>query len=164
MRFAFCRPNYLKFLENISGKGNNMFKVIVVKYVWDSDEIETSKKHALFHREISLPFPPFIGLELIDEDDNFFWQSGSILKVTWWNNHKGGQRFVCSVKDDFPYWRDGCDFSFDWFVKERLESGWTLIKIDNEDEEKSGEQTALSKPIISPSTTWPFPSPETIAK
>jgi len=129
-----------------------MFSVIVYKYIWDGNDIDTAKAHALLAREMSVPFPPFIGLELSEETTNrLLWFCGPITEVKW-DNSKG--RFTCFVKAEYPFSSGGCDYSFSWLVDDDLQNGWTLLgKKQHDTVEPNSESLS---PGLDPNAVWPF--------
>lgn len=107
-----------------------MFKVRLVKCIWTHSEevVQASLEHgsiserekpkvAILERTISLPFAPFIGLELSGED----WDSGALERVSWLSSK---EEFRCAVADEYPRNAYGSELSYEFLLESSLEEGW----------------------------------------
>lgn len=113
-------------IDSISG--GSMHKVILIKYIWTHDEQTVQNMHksgqdtnnpkvAILSREITLPFPPCIGLNVIEDD----WESEQITSITWDNDD---QVFRCTVPDSFPRDDDFPPIDYEDLLEMYLEIGW----------------------------------------
>lgn len=93
-----------------------MFKVILIKHVWNSDSPETSTKWALFSRIVELPFVPIPGLG-VQLPMQRVWR----LRSADWDVEE--QLFRCCADDQYM---EGIDDYFEDWLEELREAGWKL--------------------------------------
>jgi hypothetical protein len=72
---------------------------------------------ALLDRLLDLPFPPFPGLSLVEDE----WSCHPRQTVTW---SQGEQCFSCRVEDEYPRFAFDSYLSFDDLLRMSLEAGW----------------------------------------
>ena len=72
---------------------------------------------ALLHRLLDLPFPPFPGLSLVENE----WSCHPLQAVSW---SQGEQCFSCKVEDEYPRFAFDSFLSFDDLLRMSLEAGW----------------------------------------
>ena len=90
-----------------------MYKCIFIKYLWkDADK---KRKFKTLEKEIELPFPPVIGLEVTDGN----WFSGKIERLVW--NNKDNT-FSVKVMDIQP--KDGV--SAELLLDVATKQGWHI--------------------------------------
>lgn len=110
-----------------------MFSVLIFKSIWTHEESEVKSafserslvlgrsgevpKVAFLHREVLLPFAPYLGLNVNVSG----WNSGLLRSVSWLSEE---QKFHCSVDDEYPRWALDTLLSFDDLLCMGLESGW----------------------------------------
>lgn len=102
-----------------------MFKVNLSKVIWGDQSCKTLVAH--LYREIELPFPPYIGMEIFSGR----WTSGPIERVRWDVNE---ERFLAEVKTAVPYKTLEYDFTAQWFLDHDTRDGWS--KYDDAGETK----------------------------
>lgn len=99
-----------------------MFCVVICKSIWtheksvvNSPQNETGAKPqvALLRKEVSLPFVPFLHLNI--QQGGF--SSGPIKSVVWLADE---QVFQCTVEDEYARW----SASYEDIVTMRLDEGW----------------------------------------
>jgi hypothetical protein len=99
-----------------------MFSVVIRKSIWTHEEsvvkdVENRKifapKVALLRKEVSLPFAPFLNLNIQQSSFN----SGPIKSIAWLVEE---QVFQCLVEDEFPRW----SASYEELVTMSLDEGW----------------------------------------
>lgn len=120
--------------------GKKMYKVEIYKTIW-ADELPEEggivkdlkylsipyPEFAAFKYVLNLPFVPYVGLSIIDEQENYQFRSGTINNVTWFADQN---MFGCWVKDGFPYRSGGYDYDFDYLVERCNKEGWQLIEAE----------------------------------
>jgi hypothetical protein len=107
-----------------------MFDVRLVKCVWTHPEkvvheslgygtssSEEKPKVAILEKSLSLPFAPFVGLELSGEG----WDSGPLRQVSW---SVSTEQFRCAVADEFPRNAYGSELSYEFILERSLQEGW----------------------------------------
>lgn len=108
-----------------------MFKICLVKCIWSHPEkaVQESLEYesisddekpsvAILERVTSLPFAPFIGLELSGEG---CWDSGPLKRVSWLTSK---EQFRCEVADEYPRNAHGSDLSYEFLLETSLKEGW----------------------------------------
>lgn len=95
-----------------------MFKVFLIKVVWNDECIDSSSVWASLHREVALPFAPFVGLDI-----NFPMERAWRLRSVSWDLE--AQAFHCHVEDQFIDLFDESDF--DEWIESLVETGWHLV-------------------------------------
>lgn len=99
-----------------------MFKVIFVKYVFDSEGEDPNARFAVLVREESLPFAPVPGHEIQ-------WpllKNQRVISSTW-NCER--QSFTCRVENEYTVNLDPDAFDFDESVADAPDSGWAVEQI-----------------------------------
>jgi hypothetical protein len=107
-----------------------MFKVSLVKCVWTHPEkvvqesleygavsSEEKPKVAILEKSLSLPFAPFIGLEITGDG----WDSGPLKRVSWFSST---EQFRCTVADEYPRKAHGSELSYEFLLESSLQEGW----------------------------------------
>jgi hypothetical protein len=99
------------------------FKIKIVKGVWTHKVKKGLAKPevAIFEKEVELPFPPFLGLEISTEELH----CRTIRRIEWLADQ---ELFRCSITDEHPHLDvDGRDVSFEDLVKTNLNEGWKRV-------------------------------------
>ncbi|WP_349278728.1 hypothetical protein [Polaromonas hydrogenivorans] len=99
-----------------------MFKVTIIKNIWDSQSPVDSARFAALERRQELPFAPYPGLEL-------FWgleRPHRVVNVRW---EIQNTIFVCKVEDEFPNELDVDGLDFDELVEAAQLNDWALLKV-----------------------------------
>lgn len=92
-----------------------MYRVRLKKVIWrDEDRKEL---YAELFRDIELPFPPSIGLEVSFRG----WSSDKADKVTWIQED---ERFEVVVKYAVHFYASGEHYTVEWLLQHLLEIGW----------------------------------------
>jgi hypothetical protein len=100
-----------------------MYKCHISKDIFPCNP-ETADKipaPAYLYYECELPFPPYIGLELSNDE----WSSASLISVRW---DIESESFYCRVKEEFP-WEDlaiGSSASFKELIDWAVRDNWVL--------------------------------------
>lgn len=111
-----------------------MFITKIYKTIWAedppergsfSDDIGFIPEHLRVGYALKLPFAPYVGLRITDQNENSHFQSGEIIEVTWNNQEKA---FICLVEDEAPFVVDGASYEFDWLIDEAMADGWKKLK------------------------------------
>ena len=92
--------------------------------IWRDESKE--QIYTSLYREIELPFPPFIGLDISDED----WNSGTIEKIRWSMEEN---RFIAQVKDEFPYSDIDGDYTALMLLNSYEKVGWKMYQPASEE-------------------------------
>ncbi|TBR12516.1 MAG: hypothetical protein EPO43_13555 [Rugosibacter sp.] len=107
-----------------------MFEVCLVKCIWTHPEKIVQEafgyggssnsdgpKVAILKRFISLPFAPFIGVEVSGDG----WNSGPLQRVTWGTTD---EQFLCTVADEYPRTVNGSELTYEFLLENNLYEGW----------------------------------------
>ena len=70
---------------------------------------------------IELPFPPYPGLDIYDQERNIV--TGPLTSVCWFTDKK---YFVCRVKNQSAYSDEYSNFSFEELVQDAFDDGWEV--------------------------------------
>jgi len=112
-----------------------MFRVRVYKIVWNKQQKEVNDilldqsarnselNTSTYFYDITLEFPPFLGLELSSQN----WASGKIIRVSWDVDKKS---FYCYTDDEFPYETDAYDYDEDYLNGECIRHGWKQLTLN----------------------------------
>lgn len=114
-----------------------MYKVTIFKTIFagdvsnDSGAFEHLKYLAREYPEsvglqadLTLPFPPYIGLSINAESNGKYLRSGPIRSVTWFQEE---EKFCCWVEDEKPYVSLGYDYTYEYLVNAALGAGWVIV-------------------------------------
>lgn len=107
-----------------------MYNVRLIKCIWthSSKVVEESLKYgvasseekpkvAILEKSLSLPFAPYVGLEISGEG----WDSGPLVRVSWLS---ASAQFRCTVADEYPRNAYGSDLSYQFLLESSLQQGW----------------------------------------
>lgn len=97
-----------------------MFMVKIQKSIWNGASPSEATALAILLREITLPFPPSQGLEVLMENGKAL----SLRSVRWDVSEKN---FFCTMPDDFTDEIDIDAYDFDELITDAQEEGWLLI-------------------------------------
>ncbi len=104
-----------------------MFKVNMNMYVWDGAGLELSKTYSVIYKNgVELPFPPYAGLGIRFSLE----REWRIKSVTW---EVEEQFFVCQLEDQFTNYLGVDDPTFEEFMEELEENGWSSIGVYSKD-------------------------------
>lgn len=103
-----------------------MYTVTIVKTIFDAPSAKQSTKMATLTKEIELPFPPSLEIELSLGAVG----STRIAKINWIH---GSKKFLCELVNDFPRHRDGRTLEFERLLDLASNDGWKLMSIDDVD-------------------------------
>ncbi|WP_455921529.1 hypothetical protein [Pseudomonas putida] len=93
-----------------------MYKVTLLKYLWNGESAEDSSEWVLFSRSLELPFAPVpgLGIQLPMQ------RSWRLRSADWVVD---AQAFCCHAEDQYM---DGLDDYFDDWIESLTEVGWKL--------------------------------------
>ena len=94
-----------------------MYKILISLCLWDQQTVERSSKWCEFDCQIELPFPPFLGLELILPS-----QRPRAIKNVCWSVEK--ECFFCRLQDAFTDTFNVDSFTFEEQIERLVSASW----------------------------------------
>ncbi len=101
-----------------------MFKVVFSKCIWDGEDMDSSKSHAIYKKELELPFVPQPNIGIM-------WSAGTSVtpKTVSWDTEK--EEFNCIVENEFKHWISCDEYDFEWLTSNAENLGWELVGKNN---------------------------------